>query len=65
MTEFGTGLPNDMLDHLMKMEWWRDLLTYRDGKTPLFVAVRDNYLSIYVCGRAIFKRIWEERALSH
>ena len=22
---------------------------------------RDNYLSIYVCGRAIFKRIWEER----
>ena len=46
MTEFGMGLPNDMLDHLMKMEWWRDLLTYRDDKTPLFVAVRDNYLSI-------------------
>jgi hypothetical protein len=61
MTEFEKGLANDMLDHLMKVEWWRDLLTYRDGKTPLFVAVRDNRLSIYVCRRVIFKRIREER----
>jgi hypothetical protein len=61
MNEFAMRLPNDMLDHLMKMEWWRALLAYRDDGTPLFVAVRNNYLSIYVCGRAIFKRIWEER----
>jgi hypothetical protein len=61
MAEFGMGLPNDMLDHLAKTKWWRDLLAYRDDGTPLFVAVRDNYLSIYVCGRAIFKRIWAER----
>ena len=46
MAEFGMGLPNDMLDNLMKTEWWRDLLAYRDDGTPLFVAVRDNYLSI-------------------
>ena len=65
MAEFAMGLPNDMLDHLMKMEWWCNLLAYRDEGTPLFVAVRDNYLSIYVCGRAIFKRIWEERGAIH
>jgi hypothetical protein len=46
MAEFGMGLPNDMLDHLAKTKWWRDLLAYRDDGTPLFVAVRDNYLSM-------------------
>jgi hypothetical protein len=65
MAEFAMGLPNDMLDHLMKMEWWCNLLAYRDEGTPLFVAVRNNYLSVYVCGRAIFKRIWEERGAIH
>ena len=65
MAEFAIGLPNGMLDDLTKMKWWRDLLVYRHEGTPLFVAVRHDYLSVYVCGRAIFKRIWEERGAIH
>jgi hypothetical protein len=59
---FQIRLPNDMLERLGKTEWWRDLLKYRDEENnPLFVAVRNNYLSVYVCGRAIFKEISKKR----
>jgi hypothetical protein len=55
---FQIELPNGMLERLGKMEWWRVLLEYRDEeKNQLFVAVRYNYLSVYVRGRAIFKEI--------
>jgi hypothetical protein len=52
----------DMLDRLGEKEWWQHLLAYRDEgtpPTPLFVAVRNTYLSVYVRGRALFKRIEE------
>jgi len=58
---FEIGLPDDMLDRMWKREWWRELLAYRDEGIPLFVAVRNNYLSVYVCGRAIFKEIREKK----
>ena len=55
---FKIGLPDGMLNRLAEKEWWRDLLAYDDD--PLFVAVRDNYLSVYVRGKAIFKRVEEK-----
>src|SRR5947208_5490815 len=60
MTRFAMGLPDGMLDQLDETKWWGHLLAYRDEGTPLFVALRDNYLSGYVSGRALFKKIEEK-----
>jgi hypothetical protein len=54
---FDIRLPGGLLDRLGNMPWWSDLLAYRDEGRPLFVAARDMYLSVYVCGKAIFQRI--------
>lgn len=55
---FTIGLPDDLLPKLNKQQWWRELLAYRYQGAPLFIGLRDDYISVYVNGRAIYKEIY-------
>jgi hypothetical protein len=57
MAPFKMGLPEGMLDTLSATPWWKELLAYRYNGQHLFIAVRKNYLSAYLLGRAVFKKI--------
>jgi hypothetical protein len=60
---FEMSLKDGLLDRLSELQWWRDLLAYRDPDNGqhFFVAVRKNYLSVYFFGNAIFKKIYENQ----
>lgn len=58
--QFTMRLPTGMVSRLAGTNWGKQLLDFRDGDNHLFIAVRDNYLSVYVEGRAVFKRIEEK-----
>jgi hypothetical protein len=58
--QFAMRLPTGMVSRLAGTDWGRQLLGFRDGNDHLFIAVRDKYLSVYVEGRAVFKRIEEK-----
>jgi hypothetical protein len=60
---FEMSLKDGFLDRMAQQQWWRDLLAYRDPDNGqhFFVAVRKNYLSVYFFGKAIFKKIYENR----
>lgn len=58
--QFAMRLPTGMVSRLADTDWGQELLGFRDGKDHLFIAVRDNYLSVYVEGRAVFKTIEEK-----
>jgi hypothetical protein len=60
MNDFTMRLPEGMVSRLAETNWGQQLLQYRDNDDHLFIAVRKNYLSAYLRGRAVFKRI-EER----
>jgi hypothetical protein len=61
---FEMSLKDGLLDRLAQLQWWRDLLGYRDPDNGqhFFVAVRKDYLSVYFFGNAIFKKIYENRS---
>jgi hypothetical protein len=61
---FEMSLKDGLLDRLAELQWWRDLLAYRDPDNGqhFFVAVRKNYLSVYFFGNAIFKKIYENQS---
>ncbi|MFZ2156449.1 MAG: hypothetical protein WAV72_10050 [Bradyrhizobium sp.] len=60
---FEMSLKDGLLDRLAQQRWWRDLLAYRDPDNGqhFFVAVRKDYLSVYFLGKAIFKKIYENK----
>ena len=57
---FTMNLPDGMVPRLASTGWGKQLFNFRDGKDHLFIAVRDNYLSVYIEGRAVFKKIEEK-----
>ena len=59
---FEMSLKHGLLDRLAQQQWWRDVLAYRDPDNGhhFFVAVRKEYLSVYLLGKAIFKKIYED-----
>jgi hypothetical protein len=59
-TKFAMNLPEGMVARLAATDWGRRIFDYRRGKDHLFIAVRDRYLSVYVNGRAVFKKVKEE-----
>jgi hypothetical protein len=61
---FEVSLKDGLLDRLAEQQWWRDLLAYRDPDNGqhFFVAIRKDYLSVYFLGKAIFKKIYENRS---
>ena len=58
---FTMRLPRGMASRLAETDWGQQLLRYRDNNDHLFIAVRNDYLSVYLRGRAIFKRIEEKK----
>ncbi|KRR23597.1 hypothetical protein [Bradyrhizobium retamae] len=60
LNKFTMKLPDGMPSRLVDTDWGKRLLSFRDGKDHLFIAVRDNYLSVYINGRALFKKIEEK-----
>jgi hypothetical protein len=60
LNKFTMKLPDGMASRLVDADWGKRLLSFRDGKDHLFIAVRDNYLSVYINGRAVFKKIEEK-----
>ena len=60
---FEMSLKDGLLDRLEQQQWWRDLLAYRDPDSGqhFFVAVRNNYISVYSFGKAIFKKVYVNR----
>jgi hypothetical protein len=59
-TKFAMKLPEGMVARLAATEWGRRIFDYRQGKDHLFIAVRDRYLSVYINGRAVFKKVEEK-----
>lgn len=60
-TKFAMNLPEGMVARLATTDWGRRIFDYRRGKDHLFIAVRDGYLSVYVNGRAVFKKVEEKK----
>src|ERR1700737_2780769 len=60
---FEMSFKDGLLDRLAQQQWWHDLLAYRDPDNGqhFFVAVRKDYLSVYFFGKAIFKKIYENK----